>query len=312
MCLSLIIILSFSLFGCQKSEFYNQDFSVDFGNTTDNILQGGLMASTDEYLYIPLENGIVEIEKKTGKPIILQDITSEFGYVNVVNGYIFYNAFNNNENKRGLVVQSLDGKFLKQISKMSYFPFVVFGEWIYATNLRGGDLYKINIKDSERIMLAEEPVEEFALHENGIFYSDGNNLYSINLDGENKQKLLSEIKLKSLTYSNKDNTLLFINSDEENGIYAYNINTNKLTDVRDGDYTFVQVFENDTIVTLDSTGLLQSFSLADGHIDFEIPQVTNFQIFNDTLYYFDQFKTVYSITPKNNKPNKVYSLRETN
>ncbi|GBF74373.1 putative DUF5050 domain-containing protein [Paenibacillus sp. 598K] len=270
------------------------------------------MASTDEYLYIPFENGIVEIEKKTGKPIILQDITSEFGYVNVVNGYIFYNAFNNNENKRGLVVQSLDGKFLKQISKMSYFPFVVFGEWIYATNLRGGDLYKINIKNSEQIMLAEEPVEEFALHENGIFYSDGNNLYSINLDGENKQKLLSGIKLKSITYSNKDNTLLFINSDEENGIYSYNINTNKLTDVREGDYTFVQVFENDGIVTLNSSGLLQSFSLADGHIDFQIPEVTNFQIFNDTLYYFDQFKTVYSITPQNNKPNKVYSLREMN
>lgn len=308
--ISFVFVVSVSLLGCQKSDFYTEDFTATLGNTSENVHQGGLMASTDEYLYLPLEDGVVEISKNNGKSIVIQEIAAEFGYVNVVDGYLYYNAFSSDENKRGLVVRSLDGKFLRQISKTSYYPFVVAEDWIYATNLRGGTLYKINIKNSELTMLAEQPVEEFSLHDNGIFYHDGDHLYSMDLNGENKQKLLSDIQVKSLSYRKKNNTLIFINSAEDNQIYSYHIDTNQLSVIKEGDYSFVQVFGDDEIVTLHRDGLLQSFSLLDGHVGIEISGVANFQIFGHTLYYFDHFKSVYSITEKNQKPTLVFPLEK--
>ncbi len=302
-----VIVTFISLSGCQKSDFYNKDFTGMFGNTSENVCQGGLMASTDEYIYLPLKDVVIEISRKTGESVVLQNIDPEFGYINVVDGYLFYNASSSEKNRRGLVVQSLDGKFFRQISKKSYYPFIVFEEWIYATNLRGGNLYKINIKNSKITMLAEEPVEEFTLHDNGIFYNNGKELYSISLDGKNKQRLLSDVKLKSLIYIKKDNTLIFINSSRKNKICSYNINTKELSYIKNGEYKLIQMFGDDEIVALDSTGLMQSFSLLDGHVDMEISGVTNFQIFDQTLYYFDESKSVYCITGKNQKPTIVYS-----
>ena len=306
--LVILTITFVSLSGCQKADFYTEDFTAMIGNTSDNVCQGGLMASTDKYLYIPLEDNVLEISKETGELVALQGISAEFGYINVVNEYLYYNALSDEENRRGIVVQSLDAKFFRQISKMSYYPFVVFGDWIYATNYRGGNLYKINSKDSETTMLAEGPVEEFTLYDNGIFYNDGNDLYAINLDGQNKQKLLPDIQLKSLTYRKQDNTLIFINSSEGNPISSYNIDTNELSRIKNGNYSFVQVYENDEIVTLDSTGLLQSFSLLDGHVGIEVSGVANFQIFDHTLYYIDKSKSVYCIAGKNHAPTRLYPL----
>lgn len=306
--LFLVIVIFVSLSGCQKSDFYTENFTAMIGNTSDNVCQGGLMASTDKYLYIPLKDNVLEISKETGELVALQGITAEFGYINIVNEYLYYNVLSDEENRRGLVVQSLDARFFKQISKTSYYPFVVLGEWIYATNYRGGNPYKINIKNSETTMLAEGPVEEFTLYDNGIFYNDGNDLYTITLDGENKRKLISDIQLKSLTYSKEDNTVIFINSSEGNKICSYNIDTNELSNIKNGNYSFVQVLGNDEIITLDHTGLLQSFSLLDGHVGIEVSGMANFQIFNHTLYYFDKSKSVYCITDKNHEPTRIYSL----
>lgn len=47
--------------------------------------------------------------------------------------------------------------------------------------------------------------------------------------------------------------------------------------------------------------------MIDGHVDMEISGVTDFQIFDQTLYYFDESKSVYWITGKNQKPTIVYS-----
>lgn len=195
-------------------------------------------------------------------------------------------------------------------SIISYYPFVVFEDWIYATTYLGGDLYKINSKNSEVIKLAEAPVEEFTLYSKGIFYNDGNNLFSINLEGENEQNLMSNIQLKSLTYSEKDNILIFVNSSENDKICSYNINTNELLTVKNGDYSFVQVFGNDEIVTLDSSGVLQSFSLLDGNISIEMAGLENFQIFDHNLYYFDSTKSLYCIADRNQAPIEVYSTAD--
>ena len=161
-------------------------------------------------------------------------------------------------------------------------------------------------------MLAKGPIEEFTLHDNGIFYNDGNSLYSIRLDGKDKQKLLPDIQLKSLVYMKKQNTLIFINSSDGNQIYSYNMDTNALSPMKNGDYSFVQIFGDDEIVALNSAGVLQSFSLLDGHTDIEISGVTNFQIFDQTLYYFDQMKSVYCITGEKREPSLVYSSEDLN
>ena len=51
MYLLFVLVMSISLSGCQKPDFYTEDFTAMSGNTSDNIWQGGLLASTDKYLY---------------------------------------------------------------------------------------------------------------------------------------------------------------------------------------------------------------------------------------------------------------------
>lgn len=43
------------------------------------------MASTDEYRYLPSRDGIIEISKETGEPVVLQDMKAELSDILIYN-----------------------------------------------------------------------------------------------------------------------------------------------------------------------------------------------------------------------------------
>lgn len=279
------ILSSFLLCACGKSEFENYDFTDKYGNSSENVYMGSMMAVNENYIYIPWEGQVLEIDKNTGEILKLENINFGFGYINVVDNYIFYPERDAQGEVEGLVVKSLDGKYKKRILKDEYVPFVVYGDWIYATKFRGGEFVRINSKTSKVEALAEAPVEEFNIYDEVLFYSDGNNVYEMKLDGSNRKVLLSDITVFSITNMTGKSIINFIYPDKGYSIYSYDYELNKLSIVKEGYYDSIQLLSDSRLVALRKDGTLELIDLDDLSSNIIADKVGHINIFDNIIYF---------------------------
>ena len=188
-----------------------------FGNLSNNGLVAG---NSNLYFYNKYEEGIVKV--KNGNEY---KITDETAYsMNIVQDTIYYLT---TSNTNGLEVKSVktNGDSLKKIATIYTNLSKIYvkdGYIYYAINRNTEGICKINIETGEQNIISNIAVQDFALDKDEIFFTDSsNNLYKMNLNGLEINKIIDDYQIRKIQisgkwiyfYSEKDDALCRIRKD---------------------------------------------------------------------------------------------------
>ena len=149
------------------------------------------------YFYNKYEEGIVKV--KNGNEY---KITDETAYsMNIVQDTIYYLT---TSNTNGLEVKSVktNGDSLKKIATIYTNLSKIYvkdGYIYYAINRNTEGICKINIETGEQNIISNIAVQDFALDKDEIFFTDSsNNLYKMNLNGLEINKIIDDYKIRKI------------------------------------------------------------------------------------------------------------------
>ena len=185
-----IALLAFSYY-MRGIKLYDDESTT--GNTSCNLLNGGLFCESDGIIYFsnPYDDGMLySMDTNLEKVKKLSD--NNVSYLNVAGNYIFYTKRNDKKQTdsdflMGLSTTGLFRSDLKgnNIAKLYNDPTQVaclYGNNIYYQHYdheKGLLLYSVKIDGSEENMLLEQPCAPYAISNNTIYYAGYNNDHAI-------------------------------------------------------------------------------------------------------------------------------------
>ena len=220
------ILITFSLFLFNNSLLLenanNDDYYVDgqYGNTSGNHANGGLVAFDDEWIYYNEDKSLYKIRKNnTDKTKINGDDVS---YLNIVGEWIYYK--NNNDEK--LYKVQTNGKNREKLSEYLVSTVNVASDWIYyvtqrSNNIHGtptGGIFKMRLDGTENTNLCDgefagsdspfvmtDSPYNLTVADGWIYYVTANisrtgdgvtsDIYKMRLDGSDKTRIITHEKL---------------------------------------------------------------------------------------------------------------------
>ena len=176
-----------------ETEYYSSAYADNhsyYGNSFENISQGGLMVSMGDWLYYTEANSDNTVWRMkhdgTGKEKVL-DVSA--WHMSIINGWLYYREYSS----RGYLCRYnlQDNKKEILVKRKVYEPKVV-GRYIYYGDEsdKSYDLYRIDIDGNNEIKLTDGIVLYCCVTDQRIFYLDtavDRKGYSIDLDGNDKQ-----------------------------------------------------------------------------------------------------------------------------
>lgn len=212
--LTIIIIAVIAVLMINKDKVTLYSDSSTTGNTSCNLLNGGLFTQADNVIYFANpedENKLYKMNANLTK--VKKVYNDKVSYLNAAGNYIFYTRRNDKLKTTGNAILSLSTTGLFRINKNG-------------TGL--GRLY-------------EDPTQVACLYGNNVYYQHydhkrGLELYSAKIDGsENKQ-----LKAEAIApYSISSNTIYFSGWKKEHQIHSMNISGNDHKVIYDGNCTSV-------------------------------------------------------------------------
>lgn len=182
------------------------------GNTSSNLLNGGLFCEQDDTIYFanPYDQNML-YSMNTDLGNVKQLSEDNVSYLNVAGNYMFYTKRNDQ----------------KQIDSDSFMALSSTG--LYRTNLKGKSLAK----------LYSEPTQVACLFGNYVYYQhydqkEGLKLYAAKIDGSSDEKLLDDA---CAPYAISDNTIYYTGYRKDHAIHSMNINGTSDTILLDGNFT---------------------------------------------------------------------------
>lgn len=160
------------------------------GNTSGNIINRGLFAEDDSYIYyddVSNDHKLYRRNKNSANKVKLSD--DEANNINVYNGFIYYT----NETDGGKIYKmKIDGTGNTKLSDDSRSSNVsVVDGFIYYTNKNGG-IYKLKIDGSEKGKITYDVAQFINVSDDFIYYRNGSDngaIYKISINGEHMTKL---------------------------------------------------------------------------------------------------------------------------
>lgn len=209
--LIIVIIIVLILIGKRASvKLYDNPNTV--GNTSGNLLNGGLFCESDNKIYFTnsADNDTLysmDMDLSNMKKIIDDKVS----YINAAGDYIFYTRRNDKKASTGEGLLSLSATGLFRITK---------------DGKRLGKLY-------------EEPTQVANLYGNYVYYqhynnNDGLQLYSAKIDGSSNEKLTEE---GVAPYVIENGTIYFTGQDKDHMIHTMNTNGSGKNLLFDGNCT---------------------------------------------------------------------------
>ena len=204
--LAVIVILAVILLLRYKNRVTLYDDESTTGNTSGNLLNGGLFCEADDIIYFsnPYDEGTL-YTMDTNLENIKQINKDNVSYLNVAGKYIFYTKRNDKKevdsdfflslSTTGLFRTDLKGGNMAKLYEKPTQAACLYGNNIYYQHYdteKGLLLYASKIDGSEDKMLLEEPCAPFAISNDTIYYAGYNSnhaIHSMNIGGTGDQIL---------------------------------------------------------------------------------------------------------------------------
>lgn len=212
--LAIIVIIGIAVLFhfMNKVKLYDDEGTT--GNTSGNLLNGGLFCEADGTIYFsnPYDEGTL-YSMNTDLGDIRQLSEDNVSYLNVAGKYIFYTKRNDQKN--------VDSNFFNALSTTG--------------------LYRVNLKGKNIAKLYDDPTQAACLYGNYVYYQhydqeEGLLLYAAKIDGSEDKKLLDE---PCAPYAVSDNTIYYAGYKSDHSIHSLNINGSGDSILYDGNCTSV-------------------------------------------------------------------------
>ncbi|WHY91656.1 DUF5050 domain-containing protein [Neobacillus cucumis] len=282
------------------------------GNTTGNILNNGIVAKENDWLFYNKRQGTalygtlskIKTDLTLDTPLSANDDPT---YMNVLNGWVYYR--NGRDNGKIYKIKT-DGTERTKLTDDSSTNVTVAGNWIYYANQSdGAKLYKLNIDGTGRIKLNDDQTSAINLIGNWIYYqnvSDSQKPYRVKIDGTERAKLNET----SAYYFQIDGYwMYFRNPADENRIYKMTLdgsNLIKLSDVPSSTFNVSNGWIYYATVDVPGGDLYKMKLDGTGNTFLNEHFVTNINIFDDWIYYTRTEKMVYRIKTDGTQKQTLY------
>lgn len=191
------------LYRTSTSEIDDDEENVPYIRAKGDNHFSSLLFVKEDWLYLKMSQNsswpLVRINLLTEKIETISD--DSVWDVTVFNDRLFFNRLDEND-KYQLKSANLDGSDEKLVLREEISEFCLQGNRIYYIDSSYGHLYSINIDGTEKQLLVDSCCSGLSIKAEKLYYSDLFNrgiLFSIDLDGENKQQILGS----ELTYTEK-------------------------------------------------------------------------------------------------------------
>jgi hypothetical protein len=171
------------------------------GNSVGNIVNGGLVAQSGDWVYYEHTNDGFKLYKMRVDGSEKTKLNDSISYcINVVGDWIYYINNSDYDAPQRIYKIRTDGSENTKLNDSMSNDVSVIGDWIFYEKSRGdgySDLCKLRIDGSEEIMLYGKEVWDFCATEDWIYFTDyeggwGYSLCKIRTDGSEKTKLNDE------------------------------------------------------------------------------------------------------------------------
>ncbi len=290
----------------KKSAGKDKESTSAFGNTSNNINNGGEFAYKNGWLYTTSRDiSMANKERLDSTEKLFLEGLSDIGNLNVTDKYIYYTK-KHSDNK--LFQSDLEGNNAKVINNNdSIYKFVLYDKYIFY--ISNGNIYRMNLDGSDRRKLTEDKsCDEINITKDFVFYRNNKyDLIRMNHDGTSQKKLhdyvqniitdseyvyftdensfINRIKFdgtglkalntdKSSRMNVSGNTLYYSNSEDNGKLYGITIDGKARTKLRDESVAWIYIVEDMVICqTYDSSGWvgeyirMKTVNLAEEHND---------------------------------------------
>lgn len=259
-----IAIIASAVFLRFRQRVHRYDDPSTTGNTSMNLLNGGLFATAGDSIYFANpydDNSLYSMDMNFGH---VKKIYNDYAsYINAAGDYIFYTRRNDKKGNKGNALLSLSNTGLYRIK----------------TNGNGLD------------QLYREPTQVLNLFGNSIYYQhydekQGLQLYKIDIDGKNDTMLLDEGVSPTVIV---DDMIYYTGYDEDHNIHALSINGGSASVICQGNFTNLS-YSNGKLYCMDMENNYTLCSLElDGsnltHLTQERIATYNVSQDGETIYY---------------------------
>lgn len=163
---------------------------VPKGNTDSNLINGGLLAEGNEWVYFAdyKDRKLFKIKPDGSSKTALSG--DRVNHINVIGEWVYY--INESDGNKLYKIKS-DGSGRKALSTDTVKDLRIIGNWVYYINSSDNDyLYKMKTDGTNKAKIISEKSYSFSIMGNWIFYSagtEGQTIYRIKTDGTQKKFL---------------------------------------------------------------------------------------------------------------------------
>ena len=201
----------------------------------------------------------------------------------------------------------MDGRFFKELSSNVLYPALVYNNWVYGLTTKGGELRRVELKTSKTEVLAQQPVEEFFVTEDALFYTDGQNLYQAKLDGSIPKIILEDVTLYSLTWDEENRKLFFVDTSQtEKGIGVLELDTLSYLRMDTMPAMWIHHWKDDLLLVQGESQDLFFLNLNTEEQEKVTPFAENFSVFNDTIYFEDKTGNLIAYFQERKESEEIY------
>lgn len=252
------------------------------GNTNGNIINRGLFAEDDSYIYyndISNDHKLYRKNKNSSNKVKLS--YDEANNINVYNGFIYYT----NETDGGKIYKmKIDGTGKTKLSDDNGSSDVsIVDGFVYYTNKNGG-IYKLKIDGSERVKITYDVAQFINISDGFVYYRNGSDngaIYKISINGDHMTKLNSDnatmvvVSGNSIYYTKWGSEGIFrmdLNGNNVTAIYSkaapFNVNGNYVYFLLNGGYIYRMGLAGENLVKLSEGTNVGYMSVLNGSLYF--------------------------------------------
>lgn len=212
-------------------------------NSPSNVLNGGLVCSREDWVYIACPNQKYNIFKiSSDEKQIIKLSYDESWFINVVDNWIYYCNSSDDEHIYRI---NIDGSHRKKVINDNCCFLNIEDNWMYYCNESDGySIYKVRTDGTEKMKLNSDNSSRLTLY-NGLLYycnkSDRYRLYRINTDGEDKIKISND---EASYFCITDEWLYFCNKSDNLKLYKINICGTKTEIICDDISTNINIYKD--------------------------------------------------------------------
>lgn len=185
-----VIVMMLGCIGCSTN-------SKDVGSTNANIVNGGMIAKDNEWIYYAIEDGLYKCKEDGSDTEKMLDVTARS--LNIADGWIYFCS-----PYEGVYKIKTDGtEHQMLIAEENIWNLHMIGEWLYFYKDSSGSIYKVKTDGSEKTEIYRYKgnnlinSESVCVDKNNIYYSEtdfwGTNAVSaVSIEEDNINALVSD------------------------------------------------------------------------------------------------------------------------